>query len=687
MPRPSPCLLIVPIAVLLSMTPAARQPAQEPRFRGGANLVRLDVYASKDGVPVTDLTAADFEVREDNAPQDVTSFEFVRARGPVPESARVEPNTVAESRARAAQPDARVFVLFLDTPHVQIEGSYHAQNPVAALLDRVVGEDDLVGVMTPDMSARNITFSPRTASVGEMLRNNWTWGQRGAVTMRDPRDQEIEQCYPDIGPTAGFAKPIIERRQEARTMRALGDLIDHLEGIREERSFVLLLTEGWLMPRPDTNLARPIQWPGGQRTVPGGPENIGTGPDGKLVVGQPGDRSFESCERERGLLANEDFEMEFEQLTQRANRANVSFYPIDPRGLVAFDDPIGPRRPAGPIADASRLRRRQDGLRTLAAETDGTVVLNTDIDKALPRLLNDVGSYYLLGYVSTNQKLDGRYRKLSVKVTRPGIEVRARPGYLAPTAAEVTAAQAPPKPKAASGVEQALSRLPVSRRTPPLYVQASGGSGYVQLTVELDRAVAATPEWTPGAEVKVEVAPADGSANASRLSETLTLDAGTRARSLRLPAQDALAPGVYAVRVQATPAGAASGVPATASDTVTVPTRTALLGSAALASRRGPGTGRLYVPSADPRYRRTERLTLETPVLSPTATMTSRLLNREGQVMAIPVTLSERSDEGRRISVAEVGLAPLAPGEYVIEVTATDGGTTGTVSYAVRIVP
>ena len=57
-----------------------------------------------------------------------------------------------------------------------------------------------------------------------------------------------------------------------------------------------------------------------------------------------------------------------------------------------------------------------------------------------PRLMTDIGSYYLLGYVSTNTKLDGRYRRLTVRVMRPGVTVRARPGYLAPSASEVAAA-------------------------------------------------------------------------------------------------------------------------------------------------------------------------------------------------------------------------------------------------------
>ncbi len=661
--------------------------AQEPRFRGGTNLVRLDVYVSVDDTAVTDLAVDDFEVLEDSAPQQVTSFELVRARGVVPDGARVEPNTVAESRARAAQPDTRLFVLFLDTLHVQIDGSYNAQNPVAALLDRVIGEDDLVGVMTPDISARNVTFSPRSSSVGRMLSANWAWGQRGSVTSADPREEDLKSCYPDAT-YEGVARALIERRREQKTLAALDDLLDELERQREERTFVLLLTEGWILPQRDERLARRLEAPGGGSTTPGGPEPIGAGPDGRLTAGRDGqDRGMQSCERERMMLALADLDMEFRQLTQRANRANVSFYPIDPRGLVVFDSPIGPDRPPGPVADAQILRRRQDGLRTLAAETDGAVVLNTNLERALPRLLTDVGSYYLLGYISTNQKLDGRYRRLTVRVKRPGVTVRARPGYLAPTAAEVSAA-APQTASAGapSSVSEALSRLPGGRTAPPMYLQAAGGAGYLQVVVEIDRATAALPEWQSGASIRVEFGPAD-TTTTDRQVEEIALEAGKRTYAVKHPARDLLPPGRYQVRAEAKAANAR--VPLRLSTVVTVPDANALLGSAAVASRRGPGTGRLFEPSADPRYRRTERLVVETPLMASDAKLTARLLNRVGQPMAVPVTLAERLDESLqlRVAVAELALAPLAPGEYVVEVAAAKGTATSTITYGFRIVP
>lgn len=671
---------------------ATRPQAQEPRFRGGANLVRLDVYASVNGVALTDLTADDFEVLEDNAPQTVSSFEFVRARGPVPETARTEPGTVAEMRSRAAAPDARAFVLFLDTLHVQVEGSYRAANPVAELLERVIGADDLVGVMTPEMSARNMTFSPRTGPVGELLRANWTWGERGAVVPTDPRENDLWLCYPDAAGSAGLAKALIERRREQKVLRALEDLVTHLEGLRDERTFVLLLSEGWTLPRADEQLARPLQG----APVPGAPTPPGVTAEGRLGASRSDSSLLASCERERSLLALSDLTMEFDQLMQRANRANVSFYPVDPRGLVVFDDPIGPVRPAPVTLDRERLTARQSALRRVADETDGAVVLNTAIEKALPRLMTDIGSYYLLGYVSTNGKLDGRYRRLTVRVKRPGVAVRARPGYLAPSAADVAAAQAPAaagRGRTASGaatpaVADALARLPVSRRPPAVHLQASGDPGGLAVTVELDRVTATLPDWANGGRLSVAVEPADRGAGA-RAHIMATLAAGSRVSALRLPEGEGsgLPPGRYQVRVEALADGART--PVVVSTTADVPAGTGLLGSAILARRRGPGTGRSFEPTADPRFRRLERLQAEVARIDAAVVVTGRLLNRAGQVMQVPVAISDRPAAAAQPAtvVAEVALAPLAAGEYVLELTATSGGRSESRTYPIRMVP
>src|SRR5206468_2542334 len=148
-------------------------------------------------------------------------------------------------------------------------------------------------------------------------------------------------------------------------------------------------------------------------------------------------------------------------------RANTSFYPVDPRGLAVFDEDIVPAAGVGaginanptisPAEDRARLMARNTSLRTLAEATDGLAVLDSnDLSRGLRRIVDDLSSYYLLGYYSTG-KLDGRFHALTVRVKRPGIQVRARRGYLANTATAVTAAAAaaPSTPAAAAAAAEA----------------------------------------------------------------------------------------------------------------------------------------------------------------------------------------------------------------------------------------
>src|SRR5262245_25367129 len=142
----------LPALALASVGVAAQQQgAEQPRFRGGTNLVRVDAYISKDGAALTDLTADDVEVFEDDKPQKIENFELIKARPPVPQASRIDPTTVGAMQDAITDPNARLFTLFFDTLHVSLSGSYHAQNAVVGTLDKVIGQDDLVGAMTPEM--------------------------------------------------------------------------------------------------------------------------------------------------------------------------------------------------------------------------------------------------------------------------------------------------------------------------------------------------------------------------------------------------------------------------------------------------------------------------------------------------------------------------------------------------------
>ena len=113
------------------------------------------------------------------------------------------------------------------------------------------------------------------------------------------------------------------------------------------------------------------------------------------------------------------------------------------------------------------------------------------------------------------------------------------------------------------------------------------------------------------------------------------------------------------------------------------------VGTGLLALRRGPSTGLAYIATADPRFRRTERLRVEVPLAAADYVGTARLLTRAGQPMPLVATYSTRVDASTNVTfgVADIVLAPLAEGDYVFEATLTKGGKSEVVAYGFRIVP
>jgi hypothetical protein len=151
---------------------------------------------------------------------------------------------------------------------------------------------------------------------------------------------------------------------------------------------------------------------------------------------------------------------------------------------------------------------------------------------------------------------------------------------------------------------------------------------------------------------------------------------GTASLLVPVVATRTLEPGDYQIRVRSqTPSGVE-----TVSVPVTLPPAASSLG--AVFVRRGPLTGNKEVPTADMRFRRSERLRVEVP--SATSATGARLLDRTGKPIAVPVASATRNDaDGSRWATGELALAPLAAGEYVIEVMADPTRTL----VAFRVVP
>ena len=695
------CALVFLHASIGFASPGAQDQAPPPTFRTEANYVRVDVYPTRDGQPVTDLRSEDFEVLEDKVSQKIDQFEHVVIRSAGSQEARREPNTVAESRRAAEEPRARVFVLFLDINHVEGSASRAIKTPLIEALDRLIGPDDLIAVMTPEMSPRDITFARRTTTIEGFLTRYW-WGERDRTNLADPVDDLYARCYPGI-PTGGqgtasdqgIAQEMILRRRENQTLDALEDLVGFLGSVREERKAVITISDGWRLYGPNPALVRPID-----NGVPTGPA-VGIDPrTGQLTTRRPGpgNTSPTDCERDRFALSQLDDQQHFRQILDEANRANASFYPIDPRGLAVFDEDIVPAAGVGVgtsanptvsiVEDRARLTARNTSLRTLADATDGVAVVDTnDLARGLRRIVDDLSSYYLLGYYSGG-KLDGKFHSIGVRVKRPGIQVRARRGYLANTeaaAATLARVAAPPSPAASAAVAEtravdlAVGSLSTFARELPMRLQAAAGwtpsgAATVWAVVEVGRA-AGSDDWTGGGQADAMLLDKSGKTVATGRAQ---IAPGSLSIRLALTSS-ALAPGDYQLQIRTKATRATSA----ANDTMQIALPAAPNATGAIFFRRGVTTGNKDVTTADLRFRRSDRLRVEVPTPAADA-VAARLLDRAGKALPIPVTGAIRDDaDGSRWQSAEVALAPLAPGDYLVEL-ATGASRT---LVAFRVIP
>ncbi|MBI4476465.1 MAG: hypothetical protein HY654_04785, partial [Acidobacteria bacterium] len=412
----------------------------------------------------------------------------------------------------------------------------------------------------------------------------------------------------------------------------------------------------------------------------------------KIAIGSDprfGRGDFEQCSRDRVLLSMIDNERDFRDLAEFANRVNASFYPVDPRGLAVFDTSIGsPRFHEGIVADSNRLIGRLESLRTLAVATDGLAVVGSnDIESGLRKLSSDLTSYYLLGYYSPAGP-DGRYHSITVRVRRPGVSVRARRGYRAATPEEVAAAVAPRSETAVeSSVTAVLGTLAAVRPGVRLHLRAApepkNGGDAVTVVGEIDASVRS--EWALGGAATIEVVSYEGRRVAS---QEATFGAAKTAFAATVPVPGGLTEATYTVRVRVRPLET-GGLPIQDSLAVGV-ARTAAraIQPQPMLFRRGPTTGVEYVPAADPRFRRSDRLRMELAVPSGASNAAARLLDRNGKPLAVPMTMGSRTDaEGSPRATGDLTLAPLAMGDYIIEMSYDVAGSTQRTLIAFRVIP
>jgi VWFA-related protein len=602
------------------------------------------MYATSDGTPVEDLQAGEVEIVEDGVPQTIGSFEHVKIGDP------------GSSRAR-------VFVIFLDTYHTQVESSSTMRLPLIKLLDRVIGQNDMVAVMTPEMPTSAMTFGRKAAIISNIMQSDWAWARGGRTERRDQKDALYDVCYPSVGgkpnATAGEMKA---RRREKLTLDALDALVASLGGAREERKAILTISEGWSLFRENQTLTASLKREQSgfvERLLRRPPKEKEKDKEKPEETAGPKEVNYVECEADRVALASLDHSLRLRSLSEAANRGNVTFYPVSAAGLAAV------------TREASLSQK--DSLHFIAENTDGVSVENANgLDAAISRIVDDQSSYYLIGYSSSNTKLDGRFRSITVRVKRADVKVRARRGYRGHTADDLISGG--PSGSGSSGRTAATTApAAVVNSRPPFRIRTStwvreaaedGRLGTFWVVGELDYQTRRELAWTAGATAEVVVLAANGT---EVMSRTVDLKADDGPFSIQAPETGGLAAGEYAVRVRMQ---SQADEKIELNETARVVLRDGPALGEAVMWRRGLSTGPRYLRTADPRFTRSDRLKLELATSAATPA-TARILDRNRNELSVPAQVSGRADESGafRWIVVDTLLAPFAAGDYSVEVT------------------
>ncbi len=641
-------------AAIPGQSPKPQAPPQPPTFKVEVNYVEIDATVTDaQGRFVDDLTKEDFQVVEEGKPQTVSAF----TRVDVP----IERPDPPLFRQAAIEPDVRsnrdaftgrVFLLVMDDLQTAPSRTMLVRAAARQFIRRAVGANDMVAVVTTGGST--------------------TGGQE--FTSSRPRLLAAVDKF--IGQKTRRDVPDMERSFRARnTYATLGNLAEYMTAIRGRRKAIVWFGEG-----VDYNI----------------------------------ENSFVSRDADVIRSAMQD-------AISAATRANVSFYGVDARGVGAgLDEAIDisgiPDETNDSTAIRDEVRRAQDSLRIVSEETGGFAVVNqNDLNAAFARIVQENSSYYLLGYYASNPARDGRFRSVQVRVSRPGLSVRARKGYLAP--------RKPPASKPASkGIEAEMPPDVREALASPLPTRDIGLTLFAAPFVGIapKASIALVIEIDPGALTFVQK---DGLFNADLEIHLLAIDAGGKVRGggrdvaplrlresnyatvmkngLRITRRLELPPGRYQIHVAAREAGSGrlgtirqdldvpdfskapllmSGLTLTSESATRMPTAAAdpgfkdVLPGSPTAFREFPqsDTLALFAEIYDNQTRVTHRVSIKVTVAGD-----------DGRVLF--TTEDERSSQdlqgktGGYGYVTKIPLAKLAPGRYVLRVEAktllTNGGT------------
>ena len=437
------CALLLCTA-LAPASPRAQTPPQTPPRASGtvqatATAVLVDVVVrDRRGQPVTDLTPADFEVFEDGVLQDIGAVTLYTPEGVRPSPAGAAPSAptpapvTPTAKPETEPPPEPIIALVFDrlTP----EARAFAHKAALGYIGQAGESKSLVGVFGIDLSL--ITYQTYTRDPARLRKAVEDVGVRSTAQFESQAGKARELATQaagaagNLGVLAGGGQAAAQAAQGGAGAGAADAIAADMQR-RTLETFEMLERDQQGLSTSNALLAVV----NGMRALRGR----------KSVI-------FFS----EGVAIPANVAARFRSVIDTANRANVSIYAMDAAGLRTEStsketrDNINAaaqrtlqRNPTTDVVGApmtEALERNEDllrrdphsGLGQLADETGGILIRNTnDLTGGFRRIDQDMRNYYMLSYVPKNDRLDGNFRNIAVKVKRGGTEVAARKGYYA----------------------------------------------------------------------------------------------------------------------------------------------------------------------------------------------------------------------------------------------------------------
>ena len=385
-------LAIMQIAVLLQAPPV---------FRTATRLVQVNVVVhDHHGQPVGDLKKEDFTIAERGKPQTISFFSMETAdRLASPAGPPLPPHVFTNVVAQQAGVPTSVTVVLLDLLNTSLVDQQYARKALIKFLGQVQPQDR-IALYALGHHSLTLLHDYTTDAASLVGRLNKTTGEIPAAldasTVNLDSQQELQALGLDQLADANQQEAdFFTGARVVNTLATLETIAQHLSGVPGRKNLI------WLSG--------------------GFPLTIGF--DEMPEIGSTRDRRT--------------FTVEMDAAMRALNNSGVAVYPVDARGLMVTPGFSADTRRPPPMPGRGRsalapIQENIDAMKEIAERTGGHAAYNTnDLARAVRNAIDDARVTYTIGYYSTDETQDGRFRDIKVKVDRPGVDVRYRKGYFA----------------------------------------------------------------------------------------------------------------------------------------------------------------------------------------------------------------------------------------------------------------